>query len=502
MFKMKVDHRGAFSKAAVPSETVPGRPAYWKAWANSPDSRGRQVSRFSFCWCALWLLLVSTSALEAQDTDRIWGRVFTDDGERYEGFLHWPSRPYGANWADIFETVKEIPDEHYRDWLDATQDGQPPARTIEFRGYRVSWEERHSDFAATTSTGIRFGQLAALVAHDDGQIEVIPRSGGRGAALTDVGPRSGTDPVGVQVTLSPAGMRASSSWEARSAWPTMRLTVEDTDRGNVALRGRNVQRIEFGTAPTGAHPASPRLYGTIEDRAGRSFTGFVSWQFSLFRPQGLNGYDSEDGDRHVSFEHIKTVRKSRDGATVTLTSGEEVEVFESRVWRRRRIRVSDPGLGRVELQWDAFRSLRLQETPGGAGYDAFDGGRPLFGTVVTQQGEEIEGRIRWDADEEWTWELLSGSSDDVDFAIEFGNIQRIERGEVLGSLVTLLDGRTFELTGSNDVGWDNKGIFVFPADSEEAGEAERSGGREWRYVDWEDFREVRFGTGPTEAPGS
>ena len=121
--------------------------------------------------------------------------------------------------------------------------------------------------------------------------------------------------------------------------------------------------------------------------------------------------------------------------------------------------------------WGEFRILRFHEPEASFGYDTFDGGRLLVGTLVTQLGEEIDGVIRWDADEAASWEMLNGRADDVDFTIEFGNVSRIERGEAFGATVTLLDGRTFELDGrtfeadgrtfplgdSNDVSWDNKG---------------------------------------------
>jgi len=90
----------------------------------------------------------------------------------------------------------------------------------------------------------------------------------------------------------------------------------------------------------------------------------------------------------------------------------------------------------------------------------------LRGTVVTESGEQIEDEIRWDADEAGSWEFLNGRNEDgVVFTIEFGFLSRIERREAWGSLVTLLDGRSFELEDSNDVDWDNKGILIAPTGS-------------------------------------
>jgi hypothetical protein len=57
----------------------------------------------------------------------------------------------------------------------------------------------------------------------------------------------------------------------------------------------------------------------------------------------------------------------------------------------------------------------------------------------------------------------------------------VERERRAGALVTLRDGRTLELSGSNDVSGDNKGIWVRP-DPES----------EWISVRWEDFKRLRL----------
>ena len=96
--------------------------------------------------------------------------------------------------------------------------------------------------------------------------------------------------------------------------------------------------------------------------------------------------------------------------------------------------------------------------------------------------------MRWDADEQWSWELLDGRSDGVKFSIEFSQIMGIERDDSGGAIVTLLDGRTYRLDDSNDVDEDNKGIFVGPLRDPSMATDEPS----WRYVSWEQFREIRF----------
>jgi hypothetical protein len=104
----------------------------------------------------------------------------------------------------------------------------------------------------------------------------------------------------------------------------------------------------------------------------------------------------------------------------------------------------------------------------------------MRGTVYTEDGESYEGEIRWDDDEEYTWEILDGEYRDVEFDIEFGLIQEIAKRSYRSSMVTVWDGRSFRLRGSNDVDEDNKGIFVTTGDGEEI------------EIDWEDFERVEF----------
>ena len=118
--------------------------------------------------------------------------------------------------------------------------------------------------------------------------------------------------------------------------------------------------------------------------------------------------------------------------------------------------------------------------------------------MTTEDGEEVAGRIRWNALKEWSWDVLPGSSDGVGMAVRFANIARIEKlafpddsqarrtmRRLFGrALVTLRDGRAIEMTGSGDLGTGNLGILVLPDSS--AGESK------WRHIAWEDVGEIRF----------
>ena len=99
---------------------------------------------------------------------------------------------------------------------------------------------------------------------------------------------------------------------------------------------------------------------------------------------------------------------------------------------------------------------------------------------MLKMGETYTGTIRWDDDEEYTWEFLNGDYRDARFQIEFGLIKKIEKQGSRSTVVTVSDGRTFRLRGSNDVDEDNKGVRI-----------KVDGGKEVN-VDWDEFTKVEF----------
>ncbi len=167
---------------------------------------------------------------------------------------------------------------------------------------------------------------------------------------------------------------------------------------------------------------------------------------------------------------------------VTLDTGEEVllrgtnDVDES----NNGISVSDPGLGAVKVSWYEFASVQFHDAEAHAGYGQFDGGQAIFGTVTTRDGAEYTGEMVWDCDESYTWEMLNGEQDGVTFHVEFSNIASLRPISSWGTEVTLRDGRTFELRGSNDVDDSNRGLLVRLDNGDEV------------EVEWDDLEELRL----------
>lgn len=119
------------------------------------------------------------------------------------------------------------------------------------------------------------------------------------------------------------------------------------------------------------------------------------------------------------------------------------------------VKVIDRELGTVELNWSRMEKIEFIKTPAKL-EDTF--GERLFGYVETSNGN-FTGIVQWDHDERISTDELDGETEDGEFAIEFGKIERISKyGNK--SQVKLLSGRTLTLGGTNDVDDGNRGIIV------------------------------------------
>jgi len=399
------------------------------------------------------LLAVLTAMAGADDRGRIYGKITTVDGDVFEGFIRWDKNE--GSWVDILDASKEARKRKLREFRRSYRDRET---TIEIFGIKIG-KSGSLDAGLWTSTqsGIRFGHIKTLEVVDDDAVLLTLKSG------QEIELSGGATDIGLSIR---------------------EIIIEDEHGGEIELIWNDLETIEFIPAPEGRESNfGARLYGTLMTRRGDEYTGFVCWDVDeLFPTDILDGNDKRRS-RKIKFGKIASIeRYSSSGVTVTLTNGNQLLLRGSNDVDddNRGIIISDPGLGQVTVGWDEFDRLDFMPAPRQIRYEEFDGGQQLKGTVYTEDGESYAGAIRWDDDEEYTWEILNGGHRDIDFDIEFGFIKSIKKRSRRSSLVTIRDGRTFRLRGSNDVDEDNKGIFVTLSDGDEV------------EIDWEDFDRIEF----------
>lgn len=389
--------------------------------------------------------------------DRIYGRVVTAAGDVFEGYIRWDKNE--GSWVDLLDGSKEMPDRNLRDAERlGGERSSSRRRGIDLFGIRIHWDGDEPEWPTTASTGIRFGHLRSIEVMGDDRALLVLKSGDEvrfRRSSTDIGD----------------GIRG--------------IVVDDPVRGVVELRWIDVELIDFqrpAVEPAENLPA--RLYGTLVTNGGASFTGYVAWDVDEILTSDVLDGDDEGGRRQkIPFSEIRAIeRYGPDAARVVLGTGEELILDGTNDVNEHNggILIADPALGQIRVGWTEFSGITFHDPPAVPRYEDFDGGRMLRGVVRSDDGSDLSGYIRWDNDEEYTWEILNGYSEGVAFDVEFGAVASIEKRGGQRCRVTLVDGRTFELEGSNDVDEHNKGIFVTGEDGET------------RLIAWDSFRQVSF----------
>lgn len=385
----------------------------------------------------------------ADNSGRIYGKITTVDDETFEGLIRWDKNE--GSWVDVLDGTKERT--HRKSNKSRRKKYRERKKTIRIFGIDIG--STSSSWSFNAQSGIRFGHIKSMEIIGDDEALLILKSG------EEIEFSEGSTDIGESIR---------------------EIVIEDIDEGEIELVWDDIDKIEFMQGDSDLNSNfGKRLYGTLTTRRGDEFTGHICWDIDeIFTTDILDG-DYKGRSRKIKFGKIASIeRYSSSGAKVTLKNGDDMvlrgtnDVNDS----NNGILVSDEAFGQIEVDWDEFDKVEFTEAPHQVEYDSFDGGKNIYGTVFTEDGEEYTGKIRWDDDEEFTWEFLNGNNHDVEFDIEFGKIKEIVKKSYRSSIVTVSDGRTFRLRGSNDVDENNKGIFIILDDGEEI------------EVDWEDFEKL------------
>lgn len=399
------------------------------------------------------VLILMVCGTASAGSGQIYGKIYTDDNEVFEGFIRWDMNE--GSWHDILDGTKELDRERGKRYY---RDKDRRDKSISIFGLTI-YDEGDGNFFFTDAaeSGVMMGHIKTLMPDGDNEVVLVLKSG------EEVYLEGGSTDIGDDIR---------------------EIVIKDVKEGELELYWSDIDKVEFMQAPANAEGFGKRLYGTVMTRRGDEFTGFISWDVDeIFDGDILDGRESSR-KRKIEFGKIdKIERRSSNSAIVTLEGGSEMRLSESNDIDsgNRGVCIYDKNLGRITVDWDEFDAIDFSEHPAEPQYSDFDGGKQLHGTVTAENGKTYTGRIKWDDDEEYTWELLDGKYNDVDLDIEFDKIASIERKSRSSSVVTLKDGRQLRLRDSNDIDDDNKGIFIFEGNDKEG-----------VMVDWYDFEKVVF----------
>lgn len=259
--------------------------------------------------------------------------------------------------------------------------------------------------------------------------------------------------------------------------------------------------------------AGGEIYGTMYLQNGRQYSGPIRWdQNEVFWDDVLDAEKHEqvwveggsthvkvfglsfgDGDGYwthhpfkIQFGYLAAiVPRGEDRVRLELKNGERVDVRPAGTdlgESMRSLIVTDRAKGDVEITWDEVERVEFSESA----EEGKDSER-LYGLVETKAGG-FRGFITWDKDEALATDMLDGDSDEDRHKIPFGDIREIERSSSSAARVTLTDGSTLRLTGTNDVNDENRGIDVLVP------------GLGQVKVSWDEFDRVVFEPAPPSRP--
>jgi hypothetical protein len=399
------------------------------------------------------LLLVVQAANALDNNGFMYGRVITESGNEYTGFLRWGNQE--AFWDDLFHSEKE--DLPYFEYLDDEEYEDMRRDKDRKAGFfsklqRIFDEDHYYESRIFIS---RFGDIELIEPRGDSEAVVRMKNG------TEYDVSGYSDDV------------------------TSKIHVKDATLGEIDLRWKRIDSIQFMPAPAGADPGVKRLYGRVETTEG-DFEGYIQWdKQECLDIDELDG-ETEDGDMTIKMGRIRSIEsRGKRSCLVTLDDGREIKMHGTNDvnHENRGIMVEDPRYGRVTVFWDSFDLLTFMDPPGsGQGYNDYRSRGPLAGTVMTENGREYSGRIVFDLDESENWEMLNGDLDDIKFDIPFHRIAALEPRGRSRCDVVLRNGEALTLEESQDMsGKKNSGILIFENEDDDP-----------VYVPWKDVERIEF----------
>ena len=364
--------------------------------------------------------------LGAQNSDEfIYGKVITESGETYKGFMRWGKEELA--WHDVFNSVKA--DNKY-----STNTREDKSFWKDF-SWNISslWEDKYSQVAHTFACF--FGDIHGIYPDSGDRLQLELKNG------TLLKLDGGSNDVGTTIQM------------------------HDYELGLIKLDWNKIESIEFEQAPyfTKA-PYGDLLYGVVNTYRKGQFEGYIKWDLDeRVSTDVLDGY-SDNGEQEIQFANIEAISKHKEGALVTLKSGREFFLRGTNDVNRgnRGIAIYSNGIGRIELGWEEFKDVQFKEAyQKGPSYRDFSEPVGIKARVSTYDDDKLDGLIVFDVDERWELEFMDGDDDKLKYQIPFRHIKTIHPKNKSYSLVELKNGDSLLLGEKQDVSYKNDGILLF-----------------------------------------
>ncbi len=373
--------------------------------------------------------------VEGHNEGFIYGTVKSWDGKTFSGQLRWGKEE--AFWTDMFNASKT--ENEFVDLLsreDFNELNEPRSR-----GNDSWWDRfRYKSYTSNSNSFIhqftcQFGNLASIERKSGSKVVVTLRNG-------------------TKVKLSGSGYNDIGAT----------IRVYERDLGKVEVDWDDVEEVIFSNAP-GDFTSSigAPLYGTVESWNG-TFEGLIQWDKDERVTTDVLDGDENGRDLEIEFGNIKSIERRGRGVSVELKSGRMFRLDGSNDVDdgNRGIVITNPEKGRVVVNWEDFEKATFSEVGKSLkSYSDFSNASFISGTVNTENGESFSGRIVYDLDEAYGFEILNGEKGDTEFEIPFELIKQIKPMNSGRSIIVLKTGDELPLEDTQDVAANHTGMLVY-----------------------------------------
>lgn len=409
-------------------------------------------------------LFASFTSLQGQDEGFIYGKITTIDGKTFEGPLRWGKEE--VYWTDMFNASKE--ENNNLDYLSRE----------DMRELNEQYERSHNDWGNRWSSRWEnwFEDRWSISDRDNRHQHQFACQFGEMKSIRPTGRER------AEVKLQ-SGRIIEIDGDGYNDLAT-RVKIVDPEIGEIELSWSRIDVIEFMNTPSKiANKFGEPLYGTVETYSG-SFTGFIQWDHDeRVSTDKLDG-DAEDGDVSIEFGKIKSIERNGSRSSyIELNSGRKMTIRGTNDVNseNKGIIVTNDKLVRVDIPWQEFKRVTFNKV--GAkmkAYSSFNSQKELQGIVKTVDGKSLTGKLIFDLDESFDYEVLQGKDDDIQYVLPFRMISKISPKNYDNSSVTLKNGEQLILGDTQDVSEKNSGVLVFESNSSPT------------YVSWDRIEEISF----------
>ncbi|PID26756.1 MAG: hypothetical protein CR982_08495 [Candidatus Cloacimonadota bacterium] len=405
----------------------------------------------------IFIILISFFSSYGNDSGLIYGKVTTVDGETFEGNIRWGKEE--VMWMDHFNATKT--DNEFEDFEPRNKKERKRKKGWKFTvgGFKVSKFYSGSSssyfFNQSHSFAVMFGDIKRLDIEGNDEVKVTMRSG------KVYNFEGGSNDIGTSVK------------------------VYDREIGEVKIKWDRIENVLFEKSSSSMKKKFGKpLYGEVETDAGK-FEGYIIWdkdeRLSTDKLDGKN----RNGDLSIEFESIKSIERDGRGVNLVLKSGREFYLKGTNDVNsgNRGIVVNIPDMGRITCDWREFKKVTFKEDPNRLPvYNDFDDAKRIKGLVKLKDGNSYKGILAYDLDETWTYEMIDGEKDYIEYSIPIRFIKSIKPKNFNYSMVILKNGKKIKLGDGRDVSDDNGGILII----------EDMKNKDAVLVDWNDIEEILF----------